>query len=76
MALLAELAGAEVDEMAEACTLREGKGGEVPGENAKNTMSQASEAAKAKRKVGRLPTHPTPASRTGTSGTALEHIFP
>ena len=52
------------------------KGANPPGKTRKNTMSQASEAAKAKRKVGRLPTHPTPASRTGTSGTALEHIFP
>ena len=57
-------------------TARRQKPRKPQGKGAKTACRRPRKSRRPKWQVGRLPTHPTPAPRTGTSGTALEHISP
>ena len=56
-------------------TLREENRSKAGKNSQKNSMSSNKSVAKARRAVRLLPTHPTPAAHTHTSGTALEHTL-
>ena len=62
--------------MPESHTARKQKPRKLRGKGAKTACRRPRKSRRPKWQVGRLPTHPTPAPRTGTSGTALEHISP
>ena len=57
-------------------TARKQKGRIRRRKGAKTACRRPRESRRPKRQVGRLPSYPTPAPRTGTTGTALEHISP